>query len=341
MQRVKIIPLAESIKQGFITGDQVTSAADMENFFERAQQHIQAVRQDKRILTLRGRRIARVFYEASTRTKESFGEAIWRLGAKDILLDVNSSSVVKNETLEHTSAALHLTHGGHLDAIVQRHSDPHAAAQLQRYFQEMRDAQTNGLDLGIPNHWPIVINAGSGAGEHPTQAMLDALTISEWLKAQKRTWEGLRIVIAGDLKHGRTIHSLLKVLAVFPDIHLTLVSPAALGLPDEYLDSRAFADIKKTESLDPELPTADIVYMTRIQKERFADEEEALRLKGQIRLNSSNARLLPENSIMMHPLPSDGELDPALDRDPRQRWFAQMWYGVAARMTLLEMALAE
>jgi aspartate carbamoyltransferase len=255
-----------------------------------------------RTTPLGGKSIANLFYEPSTRTSSSFYAAMTKLGGNVIPInEVNFSSVTKGETLEDTIRTLEC----YADAIVLRHYD--------------EDASERAVAVSsVP-----IINAGNGAGEHPTQALLDLYTIQQ----EHGRIDGLTITMMGDLKYGRTVHSLTKLLRLY-DVHLQFVAPEELQMPQQYLAS---GDTQHLD-LDDVVDGTDVLYVTRVQKER---------LPGAIDIDFSYA-VTPEHMararndmVLMHPLPRVGEIPPSLDDDPRAAYFRQMKYGLYVRMALL------
>lgn len=260
---------------------------------------------------LQGRILGNLFFEPSTRTRMSFETAMKRLGGDVVNLgDVKTSSVVKGETLFDTIQMV----DGYTDIIAMRHPRQGAAQYAQ-------DAAT------VP-----ILNGGDGAGHHPTQTMLDLFTIKQ---AHGRL-EGLKVVLAGDLRYGRTVHSLSHALTRF-GCELIFASPDLLKMPEEIVsDLRAQgADVLETEDLYGSMADADVVYMTRIQKERFADEDEYARCAGAYKLHSRHLSEVKPDMIIMHPLPRVDEIDPSVDATRHARYFEQAFNGVVARMALL------
>lgn len=242
-----------------------------------------------------------------------------RLGGQVLSLkNIKTSSVAKGETLEDTVRTLEC----YTDALVLRHPVKGAADRAAKV-------------LKCP-----IFNAGDGAGEHPTQALLDLFTIfSELGKV-----DGLTVTMLGDLKHGRTVHSLAKALANF-DVKLQYVSPSFLKMPEYVKTAVAEKKIPQSESetLDTVLATTDVLYVTRVQKERFSDMKEYERAQGAYVITPELMTKLKakQDMIVMHPLPRVGEIDPRLDSDKRAAYFRQMKYGMIMRMALLYSALAE
>ena len=255
-----------------------------------------------RTMPLTGKSIVNLFYEPSTRTSSSFYAAMTRLGGSVIPInEVNYSSVTKGESLEDTIRTLEC----YADALVLRH------------YEE--DATERAVSVAsVP-----IINAGNGAGEHPTQALLDLYTISK----ERGQIDGLNITLMGDLKHGRTVHSLVKLLRMY-DVKLNFVSPQELSLPKSYLmdEDSQYID------LSPIIEKTDILYVTRVQRERLAD---TMVIDFSYAVTREDMERAKENLVLMHPLPRVGEIPPELDSDPRAAYFRQMKYGLYVRMGIL------
>ncbi|XP_012269304.2 CAD protein isoform X2 [Athalia rosae] len=263
---------------------------------------------------LRGKIMASIFYEASTRTSCSFSAAMQRLGGRVIYMDGTTSSVKKGETLEDSVAVM----AGYADVVVLRHPEPGAVARAANHCRK-----------------PL-LNAGDGVGEHPTQALLDVFTIREEIG----TVNGLTITMVGDLKHGRTVHSLARLLTLY-NVQLRYVSPVGLEMPDhivEYVNSRGIPQ-ENVPSLESVLPDTDVLYMTRIQRERFPSQEEYLQACGHFVVTPQMMTRAKRKMVVMHPLPRVFEISPDLDTDPRAAYFRQAECGVYVRMALLAMVL--
>ncbi len=270
----------------------------------------------ERMRTLDGKLLATVFYEPSTRTRLSFEAAMQRLGGGVISVAEakTASSVAKGETLSDTIRTIE----NYADAIVLRHPDIGAA-------QIAADASS------VP-----ILNAGDGAGEHPTQALLDLYTI----RAEKKTIDGLRVALVGDLKNGRTVHSLARALSLFK-VGFSFVAPAALSMPAEvsdYLRERDFA-VEETNDLARTLQKADVVYMTRVQKERFSDQRQYEKLRNFFILTGDLVKSAKQGLLVMHPLPRVDEITTDVDALPNAGYFRQMKNGVYIRMALLNQVL--
>lgn len=263
---------------------------------------------------LRGKVMASCFYEVSTRTCCSFAAAMQRLGGRVIYMDESSSSVKKGETLEDSIAVM----SGYADIVVLRHPEVGAMARAAEVSQKP------------------VINAGDGIGEHPTQALLDVFTIREELGTVK----GITITMVGDLKHGRTVHSLARLLTLY-DVTINYVCPALLTMPDKIIKYVASKKITQNfySSIEEVLPETDVLYMTRIQKERFASEEEYQSTCGLYVVTPKLMAKAKTKMIVMHPLPRNDEIDRAFDNDKRAAYFRQAEYGMYLRMSLLAMVL--
>jgi aspartate carbamoyltransferase catalytic subunit len=269
---------------------------------------------------LPGRVMATLFYEPSTRTRLSFESAMLRLGGQVVSTENarDFSSAIKGETLEDTVRIV----GGYSDCIVLRHPEEGAAARA-------------GAVSTVP-----VINAGDGRGEHPTQALLDLYTI----RAELGRLEGLRVVMAGDLANGRTVHSLIRLLSLYRGLRVTLAGPGQLRLPAPMVQALrdSGAEVREAASLLEAVVDADVVYQTRIQAERLSEPlEEAGRDAARFRVTKEVMAALPRGAVVMHPLPRVGEIDPEVDSDPRAAYFRQARNGVPVRMALLARVLGE
>ncbi|KAH7103491.1 carbamoyl-phosphate synth [Auriculariales sp. MPI-PUGE-AT-0066] len=287
------------------------SAGDLYALFNKATEMRVAVEKQGSVDVLKGRVLATVFYEPSTRTSCSFEAAMKRCGGEVVSVATTHSSVMKGESLADTVRTL----GCYADAIVLRHPDV-GSAQLAAKFSP------------VP-----VVNAGDGVGEHPTQALLDVYTI----RSELGTVNGKTVTLLGDLKNGRTVHSLVALLS-FYNVRLNLVSPRALSMPDAVIQAARKADIAVTqyESLEECLAETDVLYVTRIQKERFATEAEFKSVAGSYVVDHAVLARAKEDMIVMHPLPRVDEIDPEVDFDSRRAvYFRQMRYGLFIRMALL------
>ena len=266
---------------------------------------------------LRGRLLATIFYEPSTRTRFSFEAAMHRLGGQVLSAEsaMTTSSATKGESLEDAIRVV----SAYADSIVLRHPEVGSAARAARVAQ-------------VP-----VISAGDGPGHHPTQALLDLYTI----KKELGRLDHLRIGLAGDLRHGRTARSLAVLLARFEGNELVLIAPPALRMGEDVLHSvRAQLPLQEATDLADVAPTLDVLYQTRIQAERFESAEEYERYRGVYVVDTELMRRLPEHAILMHPLPRAGEIDPPVDADPRAAYFRQARNALWVRMAVLDWAMA-
>ncbi|OQA41039.1 MAG: Aspartate carbamoyltransferase catalytic chain [Chloroflexi bacterium ADurb.Bin325] len=290
---------------------------DLEMIFGVAREMKEMVRRVGSFDLLKGKILANLFYEPSTRTSSSFTAAMERLGGSVIRInEVHYSSVSKGESLPDTVRTLE----AYSDVIVLRHPEAGSAELAARYARKP------------------VINAGDGIGEHPTQALLDLFTICEELGDPK----GLTVTMLGDLKYGRTVHSLARLLTLY-DVRLNYVSPEILRMPAEVMDEVAEKGISQREytDLEPVLAETDVLYVTRVQKERFASEAEYDQVKGLYVIDSQTMARAKEDMILMHPLPRITEIAMEVDDDPRAAYFRQMEYGLYIRMALLAMVLGK
>lgn len=260
----------------------------------------------------RGKILATLFYEPSTRTQMSFQTAMLRLGGRIIGFDnPANSSVSKGESLKDTIRVV----SGYSDIITIRHPVAGSAKAASLYSR-------------VP-----IINAGDGGHLHPTQTLTDLVT----LRVEKGTFSGLCIGVCGDLKNGRTVHSLIKALATFPNNKFVLISTPSLGVPlyiKDYL-SASGAEWIETNSLAEAMPMLDVLYMTRIQRERFSSESEYISQRGVYILDKDKMSLAKKDMIVMHPLPRVDEITVDVDDDPRAKYFEQTEYGLYARMALI------
>lgn len=266
---------------------------------------------------LKGKILANLFYEPSTRTASSFVSAMCRLGGSVISIsEVQYSSVSKGESLPDTVRTLEC----YADVIVLRHPDVGASALAAQYARKP------------------VINAGDGVGEHPTQALLDLYTVREELGKV----DGLTITMLGDLKYGRTVHSLARLLSLF-DVRLNYVSPDILRMPQAVISETSEKGISQNEhlTLDKILPETDVLYVTRVQKERFENLVEYESVRDAYIINTDTLKKAKEKMIVIHPLPRVGEISMDVDDDPRAAYFRQMEYGLYVRMALLAMVLGK
>ena len=257
--------------------------------------------------------LATLFFEPSTRTRLSFESAMLSLGGNVLgFSDSNSSSAKKGESVADTVSVV----SGYADIIAMRH--PKEGAPLVASMHSL-----------IP-----IINAGDGGHFHPSQTLTDLLTI----RHEKGKFEGLTVGFCGDLKFGRTVHSLIEAMSRYPDVKFVLISPEELKLPDfvrkNYIEDKGL-EYQQVSSLDDVMPQLDILYMTRVQGERFFNEEEYLRLRDTYILTPEKMKNAKDDMIVMHPLPRVNEIDTRLDDDPRACYFRQAHYGKFIRMALI------
>ncbi|KAH9882058.1 hypothetical protein J1614_001230 [Plenodomus biglobosus] len=299
-----------------ITSVKQFSRADLHLLFTIAQEMRLGAQRQGCLDVLKGRVLCTVFCEPSTRTSASFDAAMKRLGGEVIVINESVSSTQKGESVADTTRTL----GCYGDAIVLRH--PH---------EEAIDIATKFSDVPV-------INAGNGSREHPTQAILDIFTIREELG----TVNGLNITFVGDLKYGRTVHSLCELLSHY-DVTINLVSPTSLPMPSgvrDALKGRGQLNIVSSE-LTPEIvASSDVLYCTRVQKERFPDLATYEAVKDSFVIDNKVLKGAKENMIVMHPLPRNNEIHEEVDFDPRAAYFRQMRYGLYTRMALLAMVMA-
>ena len=298
-----------------LTGPYALDRALIEQLLERAAAFEEAGDIEAR---LPGQLLATVFYEPSTRTRFSFEAAMHRLGGQVLSAEnaTRASSAAKGESLEDAIRVI----SGYAQGIVLRHPEVGAAD---------RAAQV----ATVP-----VINAGDGAGHHPTQALLDLYT----MKKELGRLDHLRVGLAGDLRNGRTVRSLALLLSRFPGNELVLISPPALRMGEDVVGllQQAQQGVQETEDLVGAIAGLDVLYQTRIQAERFASSEEYERHRGVYVVTPEVMRRLPEHAILMHPLPRLDEIDPLVDADPRAAYFRQARNGLWARMAVLDWAMA-
>ena len=285
----------------------------LDALFRRAES-LEGVRDDR----LAHRIMASLFYEPSTRTRLSFESAMLRLGGSVLGTEAahTFSSAIKGETLEDTVRMV----STYADVIVLRHDQLGAAARAAAVSS-------------VP-----VINAGDGPGEHPTQALLDLYTIQREIGHI----EGVHVAFCGDLRFGRTARSLALLLAQYPGVRFAFVAPAVVQVGDDIrqrLDARSVPYLL-TDTLRDVASDVDVVYQTRVQKERFSEAAEFEQARRAIRIDAALMRTLRESAVVMHPLPRVDEIAPEVDADPRAAYFRQAQNGVAIRMAVLEALLA-
>jgi aspartate carbamoyltransferase catalytic subunit len=293
------------------------SREDLEYIFGVAREMREMVERVGTFDLLKGKILANLFYEPSTRTSSSFLAAMERLGGSVIPInEVRYSSVAKGESLPDTIRTLE----SYADVIVLRHPEVGAAELAAKYATK-----------------PI-INAGDGIGEHPTQALLDLFTIVEELGGA----DGLVVTMLGDLKYGRTVHSLARLLSLY-QVRLNYVSPEILRMPADLLEELEGRGIAQAEhdSLESVLGETDVLYVTRVQKERFEDMQAYEKVKGAFVITPQVLEGAKDVMIVMHPFPRVGEISMEVDNDPRAAYFSQMQYGLFVRMALLALVLGK
>lgn len=260
-----------------------------------------------------GKKLATLFYEPSTRTRLSFEAAMLNLGGSVLgFHSADSSSAAKGESVSDTIRVISC----YADIAAMRHPKEGAPLVASRFSS-------------IP-----VINAGDGGHQHPTQTLTDLLTI----RSLKGRLSDMTVGLCGDLKFGRTVHSLIKALSRYSGIKFVLISPPELRVPEYIREDVLVAhhqEFKEVGNLDEALPELDVLYMTRVQKERFFNEEEYIRLKDSYILNKKKMKLAKKDMYILHPLPRVNEISVEVDEDPRAAYFRQSQYGVYVRMALI------
>jgi len=293
------------------------SRQDLEYIFGVAHEMREMVERVGSFDLLKGKILANLFYEPSTRTSSSFTSAMERLGGSVIPInEVRYSSVSKGESLPDTVRTLEC----YADVVVLRHPEVGASALAAKYARKP------------------VINAGDGIGEHPTQALLDLFTI----RAELEQVDGLTVTMLGDLKYGRTVHSLARLLSLYK-VRINYVAPEILRMPTEIIAelNKKGVEQKEYDGLNPALAESDVLYVTRVQKERFEDPADYESVKGAYIITPETMQAAKDRMIVMHPLPRVGEISMEVDEDPRAAYFRQMEYGLYVRMALLAMVLGK
>jgi len=286
----------------------------IEDVLEKTKKMEPIAKAKKQVDMLKGKTLATLFFEPSTRTKLSFMAAMNLLGGTVVGFDdPRTSSVKKGETLADTIRVVE----GYANAIVIRHPNEGAAALAAKFSE-------------VP-----IINGGDGSNQHPTQALLDMYTILK----EKGKLDGLKVTLAGDLKYGRTVHSLAYALSKF-DVSFVFASPPSLRMPRWIVSDLKSSgiSIKEIDSIEVK---SDVLYLTRIQKERFPDIEEYQRVASAYILDEETLKELGEETMIMHPLPRVNEISHEVDNDRRAKYFVQSFYGVPTRMALLAMVMAD
>jgi len=300
--------------------------SDIEKLFAVADKLEPFASKEKITRVLEGAILGNMFFEPSTRTRISFGASFNLLGGNvREITEVGSSSLAKGESLADTAQVL----SGYSDIIVLRHPEN---GSVQKFADASR----------VP-----VINAGDGSNEHPSQALLDLYTIEKELSLNNKNLDNLRIALVGDLKYGRAVHSLCKILSKFSNVNMNLVSPGELRLPEDLLNqlNEAGVSVIQTENLEEGISGVDIIYVTRVQEERFKNKEDANKYRGLLSLNQSIYTTNCEpNTVIMHPLPRDSrsdanELDRDLYENPNLAIFRQADNGVVIRMAIFALVL--
>ena len=288
------------------------SERDLKRIFEVANEMLPIAKGEEKSEILRGYILANLFFEPSTRTRLSFESAMHRLGGSILgFTNPSATSLSKGETLADTIRMV----DSYSDVIVIRHPYE-GSARLAAEFAENP-----------------VINAGDGAGQHPTQTLLDIYTIFREFGELK----GLKIALIGDLKYGRTVHSLAHALSNL-GVEIYLVSPSSLRMP-KHIIREMRKKPKEYEKIDDIITIADVFYVTRIQKERFPDPQEYRKVAGIYSIGKDDVEKMKKDAIIMHPLPRVGEIKPEVDYTPHARYFKQAFYGVPVRMALLSLVL--
>lgn len=300
--------------------------ADISHIFDVADRMEPYALRQKKTRVLDGAILGSMFFESSTRTRLSFGAAFNLLGGEvRETTGFADSSIVKGESLYDTARVL----SGYSDVICMRHPE---AGSVSEFAKASR----------VP-----VVNGGDGHNEHPTQALLDLYTIRKELRQQGITIDGFKIAMIGDLRYGRTVHSLGRLLCLYDDVEIVLVSPNELRLPEGIEEELRASNhrVTVTDNLEEGIAGVNIVYSTRIQEERFSSTEEADLYRGRFRLNQAvYTRNCAPNTVIMHPLPRDSrveanELDADLDQNPNLAIFRQADNGVLVRMALFSLIL--
>jgi aspartate carbamoyltransferase catalytic subunit len=278
---------------------------------KKSSQMEQALKTGKELNSLKGKVVATLFFEPSTRTRLSFQSAAMRLGAKVLSFeDVGASSIVKGETFSDTIRMV----DGYSDLIVVRHSKEGSA----RYAAQLAEHP--------------VINGGDGGNQHPTQTLLDLYTI----KRAKRKIEGLNVTLLGDLKHARTMRSLLYGLAMY-GASIELVAPKGLEMNREVIkEVKEKFNANVTEKSAIQLSNTDVLYLCRIQKERFSDQYEAEKVQKEFRITGETIKGAKEDMIILHPLPKVDEVAPEVDRSKHAYYYEQARMGIPVRMAIMD-----
>jgi len=302
------------------------SKSQLEHIFKVADTMIPYARRQRTTQVLNGAILNNMFFEPSTRTRISFGCAFNLLGGQvRETTDLKSSSISKGESLYDTARVT----SGYSDVVVMRHPMENSVSEFAKASR-------------VP-----VINAGDGSNEHPSQALLDLYTMRKELTLYQDSLDGVKVAMVGDLAHGRTVHSLSRLLSLYKNVQFTFVSPTELAMPVEiveYLIEKGH-DVRETQSMEEGVHNVDIVYQTRIQEERFSSKQQADKFRGAYRLNQFvYSQFCQPTTVIMHPLPRDSrieanELDNDLNDNPNLAIFRQTDNGVLVRMALFALIL--
>jgi aspartate carbamoyltransferase catalytic subunit len=303
-----------SLKNRHVISMKDFSREEIDHILDTAERLEPVARGEERLRLLDGKIIALLFFEPSTRTRMSFEAAVQRLGGKILNLgSVEASSVMKGENLADTIRVI----SNYADLIVLRHPLDGSARMAAEF-------------ASVP-----IINGGDGSVNHPTQTFLDLYTIR-----RESHLEGLKIALAGDLKYGRTVHSLCYALSLY-EAEMTFVSPPELRMPSEIVRDlqKKNVNVKETDSLERIIGDVEVLYMTRVQRERFPDPEEYEKVKNRLKVTRDLLRNVNPNLKILHPLPRVNEISPEVDSTPYACYFEQAFYGIPTRMALLALAM--
>ncbi|MGI5990849.1 MAG: aspartate carbamoyltransferase [Methanosarcina sp.] len=302
-----------SLKNRHVISVKDFSREEIDYILDTAEKLEPVAKGEKRLRLLDGKIIALLFFEPSTRTRLSFEAAVHRLGGQVLHLgSVEASSVMKGENLADTMRVI----SNYADIIVLRHPLDGSARMATEF-------------ASVP-----IINGGDGSVNHPTQTFLDLFTIR-----RESHLEGLKIAMAGDLKYGRTVHSLCHALSLY-GAEMTFVSPPELRMPSEIVRDlqKNGISVKETDSLEEIIGNVEVLYMTRVQKERFLDPEEYEKVKNKLKITGDLLSTADPNLKILHPLPRVDEIFPEVDSTPHASYFKQAFYGIPIRMALLALA---
>lgn len=302
-----------SLKNRHVISVKDFSREEIDYILDTAEKLEPVAKGEKRLRLLDGKIIALLFFEPSTRTRLSFEAAVHRLGGQVLHLgSVEASSVMKGENLADTMRVI----SNYADIIVLRHPLDGSARMATEF-------------ASVP-----IINGGDGSVNHPTQTFLDLFTIR-----RESHLEGLKIAMAGDLKYGRTVHSLCHALSLY-GAEMTFVSPPELRMPSEIVRDlqKNGISVKETDSLEEIIEDVEVLYMTRVQKERFLDPEEYEKVKNKLKITGDLLSTADPNLKILHPLPRVDEIFPEVDSTPHASYFKQAFYGIPIRMALLALA---